>query len=1079
MHDESAAIHGEASDGDGVVLAPPPASPSAALASLHPAVADWFRFRYGLPTTAQCHAWPLIAKGEHFLLSAPTGSGKTWAAFLPILSELLGENATPLSPGVRCVYLSPLRALCNDMERNLAGCLESLSAVKPIRAVRRTGETSAAQRSRLWHDPPHLLLTTPESLALLLAHRQAGALLGEVRWVVVDEVHAFVPSKRGCDVAVTLERLAALSRSEPQRIGLSATCSPLAEAGRWLAGSHRRITLAAVEEDRPLDLHLAYLPLEECEANGFIQPLLRRLVPQLHRAETTLIFTNTRSIAERLVWCLRREMPDWANQIAVHHSAIAGSRRRTVEGDLKAGRLRVVVTSTSLELGIDIGSVEQVVLIHPPGGAARLLQRLGRSGHAPGRPRRGICFVSHPADLLEAVVTAEAGRHRHLESLRVPTAPLDVLCQQLIGMAAARPWTAAEAWHLVRDAYPYRELSLEAFATCLDYLSGFSPASQNTPRIRWEDGRFRLFNRRTLRMYRTNVGVLSDEEVRTVRTDEGQEIGALNEEFADGLQPGDRFLLAGRCFEVARQAGGEITVQAAGGLPRFTRWKGGLWRTPQSLAESAWHFRCQFRDDPQITVNPLSIIENEAQSALRDFLEAQETVSEIPDDSAILVEASRAEDDDAFLYAFHLPLGQPGCEAVGRVAAYRLHCRMRVAGLLGFTLTVQRSEPLSEAELVSALDPAGFREDLERAMLGTTALAEQFRKTACNGLMLLRKPLGRRRTVGGRHWAGRRLFHWLRFVDPHFPLLRQAIHDTFLGVCDVAAAEGCLRRLRDRPLRVRYLERPSPFAEAWEAQRLMFGPLGDGLTELQATTSGRNGVRIEDGLLLTAQRAAVHLPSHSAVIADVHLGYDTARQASGEAVPSLGWTGLRRRLETLLSRFPLRRLVVAGDLVENGRQDKPVRELLGWLAERGIELWLVPGNHDRGLGLLDGLRLAPDGMRLGRWLVRHTYDSSLMHPQIIGHHHPTVRLRDWPRPVPCFLVRSGLIVLPASSDDAAGMRMSTPRSFHGFVCHAIVEDEVRTVSEKEPHSEPEPMRLTSSSPGRPKEITEPYWLFGK
>lgn len=1063
------------SEEGGVVFAPPPASPSAALAALHPDISLWFQSRYGSPTTAQCHAWPLIAQGRHFLLSAPTGSGKTWAAFLPILSALLRESQEAEAAGVRCVYLSPLRALCNDLERSLIACLDDLGLARQIRVTRRTGEVGPAQRSRLWREPPHVLLTTPESLALLLTHGEADRLFRSVRWVIVDEVHAFVPCKRGCDVAVTLERLAMLARSDPQRIGLSATCSPLAEAGRWLAGINRRVTLAAVEEHRPLELQLALLPLEECGTSGFVAPLLSRLIPQLRQAGTSLIFTNTRSIAERLVWSLRREMPDWAGQIAVHHSAVAGRQRQAVECELKAGRLRAVVTSTSLELGIDIGSVEQVILVHPPGGAARLLQRLGRSGHAPGRPRRGVCYVSHAADLLEACVTREAGRSGQLDPLRVPKAPLDVLCQQLVGMAAARSWAAAEAWHLVRNAYPYRDLSLEAFASCLDYLSGFSPASQSAPRIRWEDGRFRLFSRRTLRMYRTNVGVVGDEEVRSVRLTSGQDLGALNEEFASGLQPGDRFLLAGGCYEVARQAGREITVLPAGGLPRFTRWQGGLWRTPQGLAESIWHFRQQGREILLGSDIPMSPNESDAAAALRNFLEAQETVSQIPDDTAVLVEVTGAE-DEGLLYSFHLPLAQPGCEAVGRVVAYRLRARLRVAGLLGLTVAVPRPEPLSEAELVSALDPAGFREDLERALLGTTALAEQFRRTACNGLMLLRKPLGRRRTVGGRHWAGRRLFHWLRFADPHFPLLRQAIQDTFLGVCDVESAERCLRRLRERPLLVRRLDKLSPFAEAWEAQRLMFGPLGDASIRLQTTAPGGNGVRIDHELILTAQRAAVHAASCSAVIADVHLGYDRVRQAVGEAVPTFGWSALRRRLEMLLGRFPLRRLIVAGDLVENSRQVAAARELSEWLTSRGVELWLVPGNHDRGLTEVPGLRLAAHGMRLGRWLVRHTYDASLPHPQIIGHHHPTVRVRDQPRPVPCYLVRSGLIILPSSSEDAAGMRMTRAGSFRGFVCHAIVGEEVRTVAA---HSLPEPRRLTSSSPGRPKEMTDPYWLFGK
>lgn len=1069
-------------DADNAVIpAPPPAAPQAALQALHPAVAAWFRSRYGSPTAAQCHAWPLIAGNRNLLLAAPTGTGKTWAAFLPVFSGLLQEPENPDAAGVRCLYVGPLRALCGDIERHLAECAEALHRAEVLRVARRTGDVTPSERRRLWFQPPHVLLTTPESLALILTHRESAALFRHLRWVIVDEVHAFVSTKRGCDLAVTLERLAELSESEPQRIGLSATCTPLAEAGRWLVGVGRCVTVAGVEDRRAVELRLVYLPPEECQPHGFVRPLLHRLLPRLHESRTTLIFTNTRSTAERLAWCLRRELPAWADQIAVHHSSVASKVRRAIERDLKHGRLRVVLTSSSLEWGIDIGSVEQVVLVHPPGGAVRLLQRLGRSGHAPGLPRRGLCFVSNPADLLEAHVTREAGQNAVLEPLQAPAAPLDVLCQQVLGMAAWRDRTAAGAWDLIRRAYPYRDLTLEAYAACLEYLSGMSPASQAAPRIRWEDHRFRMLNRRTLRMFRTNIGVIANEEVRPVHLESGQELGALNEEFATSLELGDRFLLEGRCFEVARHRPGQLTVQPAVGIPRFTRWQGGLWRTPQALAESIWLFRRHWRE---ADLEPRRLASNEddseAWAALRDFLEAQEAVSQIPDDDAILVEAAESSEGDGFLYAFHLPLSQPGCEAVGRVAAHRLRCRLRVAGLLGFTVTVSGRRPLSHEELAAALDPAGFRDDLERALLGTAALAEQFRQTACNGLMLLRKPLGRRRTVGGRHWAGRRLLQWLRFVDPHFPLLRQAIHDTFLGFCDVEAAEACLRRLRNQPLRVRWLPAVSPFAQAWEAQRLMFGPLGDGPDGLQTVAVARTEVRVGEELLLTAQRAAVHFPSRSAVIADVHLGYDAVRQASGEAVPSLGWPTLRRRLEAITARYGIQRLVVAGDLVENPRHVASVRELLEWLAGQHVELWLVPGNHDRGLTEIPNLRFAPDGMRLGRWLVRHTYDATLPHPQIIGHHHPSVRVRDVARPVPCFLVRAGLVVLPASSDDAAGMRMTSARSFPGFLCHAIVGDEVRTVRESaHNHSEPEPIRLTSSSPGRPKEMTAPYWLFGK
>src|SRR5262245_39108755 len=447
-----------------------PPSAETALAAVAEPLRRWFGERLGEPTSAQRFAWPAIAAGRHLLLVAPTGTGKTLSAFLPILDRLL---TAPVAAGVRCLYVAPLKALVNDVRKTLRRHLRGLREFLPAdaflpRVGLRTGDTPADRRLRQRHDPPEVLLTTPESLALILAHPSAAEWFGGLRWVVVDEVHALAGNKRGADLSLSLERLTDLAGEDPQRVGLSATCAPLDEVARFLVGAGRAAAVAVAAEEAPLELAVEPLP----ETGRFLSDLIDCLAPELTANRSTLVFANTRGLAERLSWALRRRFPEWDEQIAVHHSALAPERRCRVEHRFKRGRLRAVVSSTSLELGIDVGAGDGVVLVHPPGGVVRLLQRVGRAGHGPGRVRRGLVLTSSAADLLEAAATAAASRSRQCEPLRVPCRPLDVLCQQLLGMAMSGAFTADEAFALARRAHPFRELSRADFDGCLAYLSG-------------------------------------------------------------------------------------------------------------------------------------------------------------------------------------------------------------------------------------------------------------------------------------------------------------------------------------------------------------------------------------------------------------------------------------------------------------------------------------------------------------------------------------------------------------------------------------------------------------------------------
>jgi ATP-dependent Lhr-like helicase len=862
-----------------------PPAPETALAVLAEPVRRWFVEHLGRPTAAQCLAWPALAAGKHLLLCAPTGNGKTLAAFLPILGALL---AGALSPGVRCLYVAPLKALGNDARKALRRHLHGIRGFLPpghgaVRVALRTGDTSSAARREFQQRPPEVLLTTPESLAVLLSRRDAAELFANLRWVVVDEVHALAANKRGADLALSLERLQALcGETRLQRIGLSATCTPLGEAARFLAGSGRPCTVAHVADLSPLQLAVEPLPGPAFAGSRlgrtFLGDLVSRLGPELTEHHGTLIFTNSRSLTERLAWALRQRFPAWDREIAVHHSALAAVRRRRVEHRFKRGRLRAVVSSTSLELGIDIGSVALVVLVHPPGGVVRLLQRVGRAGHEPGGVRRGLVLTASAAELLESAVTAASARSAagsalpaQCEPLRVVSRPLDVLCQQLLGMAAQRSWLVDEAWALVRRAYPYVDLPRADFDACLDYLSGRHADGRPwlPARLRRQPDSFEIDGERTARLLRQNVGSILEDEARpVVLRGEGEApvdlpVGEVDEAFAERLQPGDRFLLDGRCLEFRRSEGQTLLVQEVPGRPAVPRWNGdGLPLSPD-LANRLYLLRVQaaeaLRHGPDALGRLLRHdygLDGNALEELTGYFRRQESASEIPDTNCCLIEAVRNHSAGGADYYLHTPLNRAGNDALARVLVLRLGRRggagvaslVADLGLAIFLRQVGRHPPppdLTPEDWRALLSADGFAADLETALADSEALRGRFRRAATVGLMLLRNPLGQRRRVGGRWWGESRLFDQVRAADPDFVLLRQARREVCLDCCDAATAGRYLEELPRRLLRLRWLAAPSPFAESWT--QLAAGPFAtaespeEALRRLHAALTGGGG----------------------------------------------------------------------------------------------------------------------------------------------------------------------------------------------------------------------------------------------
>jgi ATP-dependent Lhr-like helicase len=828
---------------------------------------DWFAtaFPEG-PTPAQEQTWPLIAAGENVLLISPTGTGKTLAGFLAILDRLLlAHGKGSLAPGVRCVYVSPLRSLNYDIERNLSTPLEEIrrgmrQEESPVRIGVRTGDTTVRQRRQLWENPPHVLITTPESLSLLLSQEKWHEHWRGVEHIIVDEVHALLPSKRGADLEVSLERLSAHALRDPCRVGLSATCRPHEVVVRYLVGPGRSCHVVAASAPLgkpPIKIEVESLlePGEAPHRGLSYRRLLRRLGEAISPRRTTVVFANTRAFAEKITHDLRHDQsaaaePGWS--VAAHHSALDAARRRSVEAGLKSGSLRAVVTSTSLELGVDIGTADLTVQVGLPGGVSRCVQRIGRSGHERKRASHGLLLAATPAELAGAAVTAHAARAGRIEPLRMIRAPLDVVCQQLIGMACAGEQADLAAFELFRKTGPMSELTRQDFDACLAFLAGElpGPAGAHEPepgaRPRWtaprlwhSNGRFGLRSRRVAGWFRTNVGTIHSEETVQV-LEAGIAVGTLEAAYAERLVPGDRFILDGRTLEVRRLEGSLVYARAAGRDPALPRWTSDRQSLTAELAQELAAFRSAagrllVEEGPGALAGWLADrfeLDAVARDVLTDLFEAQARWSEVPDDRGLLIEESPAMDGDGRLYSFHAPLHRAACEALGRAAAARLGRRLKrnlalnVADL-GWSIRVpEEAAPEARRETFDTLlDLDHFADDVLEGLDRGELPARRFRQVASTSLMILRKvDPGCRVRVGGLHWVSTRLYPLVKQLCPDHPLLRETRREVLEDVLDLPAA---LCWLKARPaIRVRALPGISPFASAWiepgQAEPLQF-----------------------------------------------------------------------------------------------------------------------------------------------------------------------------------------------------------------------------------------------------------------
>jgi ATP-dependent Lhr-like helicase len=811
-----------------------------------PRTRDWFTGAFAGPTPAQEQAWPAIASGEHVLISAPTGSGKTLAAFLYAIDQLTQtppiEN--PRDRRISLVYVSPLKALSYDIDRNLRTPLRGIGA--DLRVAVRTGDTPQRERQQMLRDAPDILITTPESLYLMLTGR-AQSLFEGTRWCIVDEIHAVASTKRGAHLALTLERLsqAAGRTDDVQRIGLSATQKPLEEVGRFMVGPRRqcRIVDTGVRKELDLKIHVpvesmvepddtpspSLDPLEGGEATRrSIWPAIYPELVELIRAhKSTIVFVNNRRGAERLALRLN----DLAGEEIArsHHGSLAREERTVVEEMLKAGELPCLVATSSLELGIDMGAVDLVIQVESPKSVARGLQRIGRAGHSVGDISRGRIFPKFRADLLECAVVARRMREAQIETTVVPRNALDVLAQQIVAIAAAseqteQPVNVDDLYALVTRTHSYAELPRTQFENVLDMLDGRYPSQEFAelrPRIVWDRIAGTIRARPGARQLAvTNAGTIPDRGLYAVTLPDGRRVGELDEEMVYEARPGQTFLLGATTWRIEEIGRDRVIVTPAPGLPGAVPfWKGDTLGRPRELGEAIGAFARWAVDQPaEVLERDYDLDERAARNLLEFLSEQQQATRVIPSDRAIVVERFRDEIGDWRLCVLS-PFG-------GRVhAAWSLALSARIRDEVGLEsdaiysddgiiIHLPDAEEPPSADLV-LLEPDEI-EDLVVAELGSSALfGARFRENAGRALLIPRARPGKRTPLWQQRLKAQSLLEVAKKYGD-FPVILETYRECLRDVLDVPGLVELLTRLHRRELTLVEVETPtaSPFASS-------------------------------------------------------------------------------------------------------------------------------------------------------------------------------------------------------------------------------------------------------------------------
>src|SRR5829696_2298532 len=826
--------------------------PAASL--FHPAVAAWFETSFAAATAAQADAWPLIKAGRHTLIAAPTGSGKTLAAFMAAIDDLVRQGVEGgLGDETQIVYISPLKALSNDIQRNLEAPLAGIRAElarrgQPdvdIRAWVRTGDTPPGERQRMGRRPPHIVVTTPESLYVLLGSESGRKMLATTRTVIVDEIHAIAANKRGSHLALSLERLSALCGDRLLRIGLSATQNPIEAVARFLTGgADCAIVDSGHRRRRDLAIEVPDSPLESVMSMDVWEQVYRRLAALVGEHRTTLIFVNTRRMAERATRRLSELLGE--ADVAAHHGSLAKEQRLDAEQRLKGGKLRALVATASLELGIDIGDVDLVCQLGSPRSIASFLQRVGRSGHAVDGTPKGRLFPLSRDELVECTALLDSVRRGELDRLSIPSQPLDVLAQQIVAEVAAHDWSEEALFDRMRRASPYRDLPRADFDSIITMLAeGFHTRRGRRGALIHHDAvNHELRGRRGARLTALTAGgtIPDNADYQVLLEPENNVIGSVNEDFAVESMAGDVFQLGNRSYKIQRVERGLVRVEdARGQAPNIPFWLGEAPGRSDELSVSVSRLREQVA--ARLVADPTGAdllgwltdelgLDDAAAEQLADYLRAgHAALGCLPTRDTIVLERFFDEAGGAQLVV-HSPYGSRLNRAWG------LALRKRFCGKFNFEIQAAATEDnivisLTEAhsfvldDVPRYLHSASARTVLIQAVLDSPMFTTRWRWVSAVSLALPRFRGGRKvppqlARMGAEDLIGSVFPDQIACAEnlagdrevPDHPLVRQAIGDCLNEAMDLAGLERLLAGIESGDIKIvaRDLTEPSPLA---------------------------------------------------------------------------------------------------------------------------------------------------------------------------------------------------------------------------------------------------------------------------
>lgn len=812
--------------------------------ALHPLIREWFFSKFEDFSESQKFGVMNIYNKENILISSPTGSGKTLTAFLSILNRLviLAEK-NELEKKVYCLYVSPLKALSNDVNKNLLEPLQEINELAESKGIKlqkilvglRTGDTTQNEKAKMAKNPPHIMITTPESLAIVLTTKKFVDAFQEVEYCIIDEIHS-LGNKRGSFLSLNMERLNSLTKVPSTKIGLSATIEPLDEVAKFLVGisEERKISIAKIQANKKLDLDVL-IPttnlIWENKPYVYMYNLIHDLVKE-HK--TTLIFTNTRSATERVVNYLKDKFPvDYTDEnIAAHHSSLSKGHRFSIEENLRQGKLKAVVCSTSLELGIDIGFIDLVILLGSPKASSRALQRVGRAGHKLHDTAKGRFIVLDRDDLIECAVIQKEMYEGKIDNIHFPKNALDVLSQTIFGMAINQPWKLEDLLNLIRKSYCYRDLTKEDFLSVISYLSGEYDLEKDRVYAKiWYDENTKEIGKKGKMarvLYLTNLGTIPEESFVTVKLQTGDKIGVIDESFMNRMHKGDVFVLGGSKYGYLYSKGMNLYVKPTPEKnPTIPSWFSETLPLSFDSAIEISKFRKELKKMFEKKVNKEKIKEfitqytytsPQVSEEIYDYFYQQFNFSEIPDIDTITIEKYTDERDDKKYLLVNSMYGRRVNDSLSRALAYLMGTkgsskRDVEVGISdrGFYLS---SENTKIEKAFEQLTSKNIEEILKQAIEKTDVLTKKFRHCATRGLMILRTYKGATKSIKKQQMKSHFLINSVKKISKEFPILKEAKREVLEDLMDIEKAKLVLDWIHSGKVKLNYnsVKIPSPFS---------------------------------------------------------------------------------------------------------------------------------------------------------------------------------------------------------------------------------------------------------------------------